>query len=154
MCVLKAVLFDLFRRSSSFLHKVTLALDLIELQINTDPPTILLEILQIPSTIVFLRLALLSLGKHLLLFSHTLLVLIIVQCYECFLQVDAVLTGKVAKDEVIREASRFLSQFDALSSQFEYGVADIVAKSVLIGSCDTFLPNNVELWSKRVECVV
>ncbi|KAJ1369832.1 hypothetical protein KIN20_031406 [Parelaphostrongylus tenuis] len=69
-------------------------------------------------------------------------------------QVDMVLSGGIPKEEVVREASRFLSQFDALGSQFEFGIADVIAKSVLIGSSNTSLPNNVELWSKRLESAV
>ncbi|XGW31096.1 hypothetical protein V3C99_009784 [Haemonchus contortus] len=69
-------------------------------------------------------------------------------------KVDMVLGGKMTKEQVIREASRFLSQFDALGSQFSFGVADVVARSVLIGSSTSPLPNNVELWSKRLDSVM
>ncbi|VDO26892.1 unnamed protein product [Haemonchus placei] len=69
-------------------------------------------------------------------------------------KVDMVLAGKMYKEEIIREASRFLSQFDALGSQFNFGVADVVARSVLIGSSTSPLPNNVELWSKRLDSVM
>ncbi|CAJ0600942.1 unnamed protein product [Cylicocyclus nassatus] len=67
-------------------------------------------------------------------------------------KVDSILAGKLDKNEAIREASKFLSQFDAFGSHFRFGVADLVAKSVLSGSSP--LPNNVELWFKRMETVV
>ncbi|EYB93921.1 hypothetical protein Y032_0177g582 [Ancylostoma ceylanicum] len=69
-------------------------------------------------------------------------------------KVDLVLAGKLSKDDVIREASKFLSQFDALGSQFDFGVADVITKSVLIGESPIRLPNNVELWSKRMDSVM
>ncbi|KHJ84456.1 hypothetical protein OESDEN_15830 [Oesophagostomum dentatum] len=72
----------------------------------------------------------------------------------CRISVDLVLSGKASSDEVIREASQFLSQFDALGSQFRFGIADIVAKAVLIGKSPLALPSNVELWSKRMETVI
>ncbi|KJH51889.1 hypothetical protein DICVIV_01968 [Dictyocaulus viviparus] len=70
-------------------------------------------------------------------------------------QMDLILDGKITKDTVVCEANRFLAQFDALSSQFEFGVADVIAKSVLIdSSINTLLPNNVELWLKRLESAI
>ncbi|KAL6740538.1 hypothetical protein Aduo_013884 [Ancylostoma duodenale] len=69
-------------------------------------------------------------------------------------KVDLVLAGKLSKDDVIREASKFLSQFDALGSQFDFGVADVITKSVLIGKSPIRLPNNVELWSNRMDSVM
>ncbi|KAK6044213.1 hypothetical protein COOONC_18283 [Cooperia oncophora] len=41
------------------------------------------------------------------------------------LKVESVLAGKSTKEDVVREASQFLSQFDALGSQFNFGIADI-----------------------------
>ncbi|KAK6750278.1 hypothetical protein RB195_002330 [Necator americanus] len=69
-------------------------------------------------------------------------------------KVDLVMSGKLSRDDIIREASKFLSQFDALGSQFDFGIADLVAKSVLIGTSSAILPNNVELWSRRMDSVI
>ncbi|VDO70124.1 unnamed protein product [Heligmosomoides polygyrus] len=69
-------------------------------------------------------------------------------------KMDFVLAGKLSRESAIREASQFLSQFDALSSQFCFGIADIIARSVLLESVDTALPNNVELWVKRLQSVM
>ncbi|KAK6031349.1 hypothetical protein OSTOST_02497 [Ostertagia ostertagi] len=50
---------------------------------------------------------------------------------------DLVLSGKLTKEALIREASQFLSQFDALGSQFNFGIADLIA-SHLIGVIKVF----------------
>ncbi|KAK5982314.1 hypothetical protein GCK32_003403 [Trichostrongylus colubriformis] len=70
------------------------------------------------------------------------------------LKLDLVLSGKLTKESVVREASQFLSQFDALGSHFSLGIADVIARSVLIESIESRLPNNVELWVKRMDSVM
>ncbi|CAD6197174.1 unnamed protein product [Caenorhabditis auriculariae] len=58
------------------------------------------------------------------------------------------LSGKGDLDYLVREASQFLSRFDALSGLFEISLADVVLRSVLTQKNQ---PNNVELWANRID---
>ncbi|GMS95751.1 hypothetical protein PENTCL1PPCAC_17926, partial [Pristionchus entomophagus] len=69
------------------------------------------------------------------------------------IRLDEVINGGKKENEVsslLSSSSQFLSRFDSLSSHSHFSLADSLIRPLFNGN----LPNNVELWAKRLDSVV